>query len=227
MKWFHAVSVVITATGTFMGSLAHADVVRSGLSQGANGDLVIFGVPLGQPLALPACPPFIPASGKAAAATAPSTPAATCQKPPRELRPGSVEVTVQFAPEEKPSFLYSSMVGRNPEDAEARAFTVTLIAGKAEIIRAGTDGTYVQDQVRSKLEAKYGKPVLDKRQKFTNAYGGGFESIEEAWERPNLKVSFTGATSSGDHGQILFVSDAGFDYMQKIVQQAHGSERQL
>lgn len=80
--------------------------------------------------------------------------------------------------------------------------TASVIDGNVESVFVRTDGIDVQQEVMATLKAKYGKPTRFRKQVMRNAFGTKFEVYYATWILSNLKVDFKGSNGSIDHGNF-------------------------
>jgi len=157
----------------------------------------VFGIALGQPLAIPECPkygsgPFIRYEFRKEEA---------CWQRPVESA-GCEPITDGYAGVEFP-------VHTLPLWTRTSRVTVRIVAGRVEGARIYTSGIKGQDAALQSLIDKYGKPSSSLNADVQNRMGAQYTSLNSSWKVGDLTVVLLGTTGRLDEGQVEISTDIG------------------
>ena len=158
----------------------------------------LFGVTLGAPLTLPACPMLrnwlssIQSVDKQHVTT-------MCTVP---LLPSVVGVEgILFSPDNSPTWIKKISV----------AFTVGFDADGVQTIFIETQGIPQQEEIEALLKDKFGEPKSLEIVKKSNRLGATFDVIESEWLVGTSTVTFSGVDDDFDTGSIFAISAKKID----------------
>jgi hypothetical protein len=147
----------------------------------------LFGIVLGSPLSLPACPTGIFGVNVRSLSE-------MCESP---SKPGSPSFQIYFATDNAPRFLQTD------------ANQVTLRNGAVDKINLFTHGVRDQNEVLAALRKKFGDPTHITTDSASNMMGAKFDVVSAEWDLPSGdQVVFAGALNKFDVGAIIAMTAA-------------------
>jgi hypothetical protein len=148
----------------------------------------VFGLILGEPLALPDCESSVVAGVKFYEPVA----KATCVEEAKPLAGyGQPVRRVNFNPKQAPPYMKHWRVF--PLETDGKLIGVHFL----------TPGVSAQEVVFDALKAKYGKPSSVQRIAVQNGFGAVFESLEAEWLLPSVQVKFYGTVGKISTGEVF------------------------
>lgn len=166
-------------------------------------DMMVLGVPMGEPLRLPPCPTTVTGTSLLADTIAGmeralSTPKTTCQNRSGTSASGRNDISIKFPPDRCPEWLNILCLTSG-----------VLYNGRLAQLMLGTRGLDVEESVVRILRAKYGKPSSSKRVTWSNDSGGRWEAEELAWDLKDLIVEFRPMVAMRHVGRITITTAEG------------------
>lgn len=203
--------------GTILGLLA------TGVSaQSKAAEQSVFGLSLGEKLAMPECPHetkggvnlYIDTSAVAAFDGRTLSKQTCFEHWDTALvgQPARTEkVGIEFPEGESPSI--------------AAKVSALVIDGLLESVFFSTAGFSTQDQVLVALRKKYGTPTKTSETKKQNALGAVFSSHFAVWKFANLTVEFRGTTDQIDDGLVNIDTKKGTDYRSSLLKKSQNGPK--
>jgi hypothetical protein len=171
-------------------------------------DMMVLGVPMGEPLRLPLCPTTAQGSSPLATtlaglerAFAPTT--TVCQNVSERSASGRNAVSIKLPSNRCPEWLNILCL-----------VSGTLHNGRVAQLELGTRGLDVEEGLVEILRAKYGKPSRSKRVKWSNNVGGQWEAEELTWDLKDLVVEFKPMVGRRDIGRIFVTTAEGRRFLE-------------
>ena len=171
-------------------------------------DMMVLGVPMGEPLRLPLCPTTAQGSSPLATALAglerafaPTT--TVCQNISERSASGRNAVSIKLPSDRCPEWLNILCL-----------VSGTLHNGRVAQLELGTRGLDVEEGLVEILRAKYGKPSRSKRVKWSNNVGGQWEAEELTWDLKDLVVEFKPMVGRRDIGRIIVTTAEGRRFLE-------------
>jgi hypothetical protein len=159
-----------------------------------SADMTVFGLKLGEPLALPECH-----WNDSLRVYGPATngPCMTYGRYTDRRDPASSERRIEFPYSQRPSL-------------SARSYVIgTVINGKLEAVTVPTRGINAIRPTMEALQAKYGEPTSVRTYPVRNRAGAQFESANATWEFADLSVVYLGSVGVLDAGEIVIATPTG------------------
>lgn len=181
-------------------------------------DLTVFGMKLGEPLALPECA-FEKSYGSKMRYVFPDykNPPPDCWKHRFLASPGSPQ---------NPNGKYDLQLQSMPRGFSSIGVELTLIDGRVESLWFPTVGT-MQADVKNTLVAKYGSPTTDKTETLSNRMGASFESLTATWTFDDLQIVFLGLASTIEKGVVTISTQRAVQKEAQRAAEQRASERKM
>jgi len=182
------------ATSTWAQSKVHTAIA----------DTTVYGIRLGEPLAMPECK----RTKISDSYYYDGTDASLCytrlilpwdQK--KFAEPVTTEIVFLFFPLDK-----------KPLIARPTGVSAQIISGKVESITILTHGNLDQDVALATLREKYGEPTTVVPETLQNSLGASFTTTLATWKFDNLNVSFYGIFDASDKGRLQISTNKGTEF---------------
>jgi hypothetical protein len=181
------------------------------LRSAAGADMMVLGLPMGEPLRVPPCqgPGTTQADRmKSLGATLGAMTGlgeghkSLCQTTsgPATLLLGENGVGINLPRERCPDWLHTS---------QACTLTGLLIQGRLAMLMLTTRGEDSHELLSKDLREKYGKPTGTKRMVWTNRTGGRWEVDELTWDLKDLHVEYKPMSALDNAGSVTIVTAEG------------------
>lgn len=201
-------------------SVAIVSIFLMGAMQSAeanSADPTVFGIRLGEPLALPECS-FSKKYGRL------SYDFPSFKEPPPDCWKRGLIGTpgVPLKDDDTVVIQFESL----PYGFGYRDTSVKLIAGLVEEFRFSTEGS-AQQEVFDALVRKYGAPTSHDSEQLQNRMGASFASTTARWNFSNLSVLYLGLGSTVDKGILVISSTKATQQALDRAEKQKAAERQL
>lgn len=194
--------------GLFLIGICFASAfVGSTRAQVVKPEMTVFGLPLGQKLALPECPRERVKKGTGKYSR--SSVEATCWQAWND-----VGDPIAFKMKDYDGvYRYVLFPDREkPEISDSSKLPIFVIEGNLEGINLGTAGYPVQDTVLAKLIAKWGEPQSVVPRTLQNGFGAKYKAVTATWTFENLFVTFQGISTDIEQGNITIRTKKGKEW---------------
>lgn len=160
---------------------------------------VVYGIPLGAPLALPECGKYAISRSTTykIAVGSPCFQSFPVRPDPVSPADSGESVLIAFPP------------GAYPAEASPGSISAIIRAGRLEGFVVSTQGYQAQDMILDSLTQKYGKPTTLNR---LPLMGGGSTlagGLAADWNLPDLKIFFVGILGGATRGTLRIATPAG------------------
>ena len=181
-------------------------------------ELTVFGIKLGEPLALPECA-FEKSYGSKMRYVFPDfkNPPPDCWKHRFLAAPGSPQ---------NPNGKYDLQLQSMPRGFSAIGVELTLIDGNVESLWFPTIGS-MQADVKRTLVAKYGSPTIDKTETLHNRMGASFDSLTATWTFDDLHIVFLGLASTIEKGVVTISTQRAVQKDAEKAAEQRAAERKM
>ena len=156
----------------------------------------VFGIALGQPLAIPECPKY----GSGSFIRYGFSKEACWQRPVDAA--GCTSITDGYAGVEFPVLTL-------PHWTRTSRVSVRIVNGRVEGARIYTSGIKGQDAALQALTEKYGKPSSSLNTDVQNRMGAQYTSLNSSWKVGDLTVVLLGTIGRLDEGQVEISTEIG------------------
>lgn len=178
----------------------------------AVADTLVFGIPLGEELAIPEC-------AKTSYGYAPGTDKVCFERVfGKEKDTGPVvneTVSIKFPINELPQIIKGASISG------------LIIDGKLEGIGFNTAGVRTAKMVLEKLKEKYGEPDVFLPRTVTNRMGAAFDTFSAGWTLPELVILYQGILGDLDTGLVNIDTKKGSDHRSKKLRELTKDKRPL
>lgn len=168
------------------------------------GTTSVFGVDIGVPLSIGACPSSVP-NFELPRLLAAST-----------GNPCAITSSIQIAPNIRVYEIWFP-AGRLPDWVVGGFLLAYTIEGSVEAIDVRTNGLTVQRDVYRALREKFGPQNSIEFIQKQNSFGAQFESIVAHWKFGRIHIAFQGFLETADEGLVDFATVRADDLMRKLL----------
>lgn len=204
-------TTAVPAAGRPAPGVASAPAVAEALRvlRSASGvDMMVLGMPMGEPLRLPPCPTTVTGSSSLANVLAGmertfATPKTTCQNLSETSTSGRNDLSIKFPPDRCPEWLNILCLTSG-----------VLYNGRLAQLVLGTRGLDVEENLVRLLREKYGKPSSSRRVTWSNNVGGRWEAEELTWDLKDLHVVFAPMSGTRETGRIIVTTTEGRRFLE-------------